>query len=135
MFGDVILPFASQILIWATAKSLCSKNDPLFLKNLFLDIILYWICKTNILLWLSKKQFFALNLHFFSTYAKNISEQDWVAFMSLPYWVEVKVEVEMSLSWGGGWFERLSRSLIEMKLRLSELNQHWSKEEIGLSYD
>ena len=41
--------------------------------------------------------------------AQNVGEQDWVAFMSRPYWVEVKVEVdieaevEMRLTWG--WVE------------------------------
>ena len=27
--------------------------------------------------------------------SKHLEEQDWVAFMSQPYWVEVKVEVDI----------------------------------------
>ena len=54
-------------------------------------------------------------------------QQDWVAFMSQPYWIEVKVEVEfrlilrLRLIWGWGWSEvkmRLSRSLVEIELKL-----------------
>ena len=69
-------------------------------------------------------------------------EQDWVAFMSQPYWVEVMVEVELRLRliWTWGWNEvemRFSGSLVEIKLRLSwvgvEMSWHWIKEEVGLS--
>ena len=59
---------------------------------------------------------------------KKILPQDWVAFMSQSYWVEVMVEVELRLIlrlrliWTWGWNEvemRLSRSLVEIELRLS----------------
>ena len=73
-------------------------------------------------------------------------KQDWVAFMSQPYWVEVMVEVELRLIlrlrliWTWGWNEvemRLSQSLVELELRLSwvvvEISWHWIKEEIWLS--
>ena len=49
----------------------------------------------------------------------NRFQQDWVAFMSQPYWVEVMVEVELrlilrlKLSWG--WFE----PGFDLRLRLS----------------
>ena len=53
-----------------------------------------------------------------------LTQQDWVAFMSQPYWVEVMVEVELRLrliqTWGWNEFEmRFSGSLVEIKLRLS----------------
>ena len=59
---------------------------------------------------------------------KESLKQDWVAFMSQPYWVEVKVEVELRLIlrlrliWCWGWSEvemSLSGSLVEIELRLS----------------
>ena len=59
---------------------------------------------------------------------RNNKEQDWVAFMSQPYWVKVMVEVELRLTlrlrmiWTWGWNEvemRLSRSLVEIEFRLS----------------
>ena len=69
-----------------------------------------------------------------------LNKQDWVAFMSQPYWVEVKVEFELRLIWGWGWNEvdmRLSRNLVEIGLRLSwvgvEISWHWIEEEVGLS--
>ena len=52
-------------------------------------------------------------------------EQDWVAFMSQPYWVEVKVEVQLRLIlrliWGWGW------SKVEMRLSQSSFcfHQFW----------
>ena len=69
-------------------------------------------------------------------------KQDWVAFMSQPYWVEVMVEVELRLRlilpWGWNDVEmRFSGSLAEIELRLSwvgvKISWHWIKEEIGLS--
>ena len=33
------------------------------------------------------------------------TKQDWVAFMSQPYWVEVKVEVEVELKFSWNWVE------------------------------
>ena len=35
--------------------------------------------------------------------SKEYKEQDWVAFMSQPYWVEVEVELRLILRLG--WFE------------------------------
>ena len=75
------------------------------------------------------------------------SQQDWVAFISQPFWVEAKVEVELRLMlrlrliWGCHWNEvemRSNRSLVEIELRLSwvgvEIGWHWIKGDIGLLY-
>ena len=58
-------------------------------------------------------------------------QQDWVAFMSQPYWVEVVVELslilrlnlEMVLSWGWGWVE------LGLSLGWGELSGGWIKGE------
>ena len=79
---------------------------------------------------------------FYYIESEKYQSQDWVAFMSQPYWVEVMVEVKLRLRliWTWGWNKvemRLSGSLVEIELRLSwvgvEISWHWIKEEIGLS--
>ena len=46
--------------------------------------------------------------------------QDWVAFMSQPYWVEIEIEAEvdlrLSLKWGWGWV-KLGWSCVEVEVR------------------
>ena len=63
-------------------------------------------------------------------FLKEWSLQDWVAFMSQPYWVDVKVEVDIEAEVD----MRLSQSLVEIELRLSwvgvEISWHWIEEEI-----
>ena len=62
---------------------------------------------------------------FMTLSAGNWARQDWVAFMSQPYWVVVMVEVELRLIWTWSWNKvemRLSGSLVEI-----ELSWSWDK--------
>ena len=83
------------------------------------------------------KVYYTMHAQHFSIIAnETLLKQDWAASMSQPYWVEVKVEVELRLILSWDWFEpevemRLSRSLVEIELRLSwvgvEISWHWIK--------
>ena len=49
-------------------------------------------------------------------------EQDWVAFMSQPYWVKVETEIDLSLRLKWGWVE------VEVELKFS---QNWVEVELS----
>ena len=53
------------------------------------------------------------------------TKKDWIAFMSQPYWVEVKVEVELRLKWG--WYE------IESKLIWNWVEFSWGWDKLSFN--
>ena len=56
-------------------------------------------------------------------------KQDWVAFMSQPYWVEVMVEVELRLKLSWGWLE----PWFDLRLRLS-FGWVWVEAEVAIDF-
>ena len=96
--------------LWKWATKLELQNGHLFLSNFeFYQFLFIFHNQSQV----------------FTIIGQKYDRQDWVAFMSQPYWVEVKVEVELTLILrlicGRGWCEIemiLSRSLVEIELRL-----------------